>query len=114
MSQLLSLKLNKSAGYDEISFNVIKNCFDEPCDPLKHIFNLSFEKAIFPDYMKIPKVTVVFKGGGSANFSNCRPISVLPCFSKTLGWLMFNFNSNFLENENLFQKTGLPFFSGNH
>ena len=47
MSQLLSLKLNKSAGYDEISFNVIKNCFDEPRDPLKHIFNLSFEKAGF-------------------------------------------------------------------
>ena len=61
------LKLNKSAGYDEISFNVIKNCFGELCDPLKYIFNLSFEKSIFPDRMKIAKVTSVFKGGDSAD-----------------------------------------------
>ena len=29
------LKVNKSAGYDEISFNFIKNCFGELYDPLK-------------------------------------------------------------------------------
>ena len=27
-----SLEINKSAGYDEISFNVIRNCFGELCD----------------------------------------------------------------------------------
>ena len=42
-----SLKINKSVGYDEISFNVIKNCFGELCDPLKYILNLSFEKVFF-------------------------------------------------------------------
>ena len=57
------LKINKSAGCDEISFNVIRNCFGELCDPLKYIFNLSFEKGIFPaDRMKIAKVTPVFTG----------------------------------------------------
>ena len=61
-----SLKINKSAGYDEISFN------------------LSFEKGIFPDRMKIAKVTPVFKGNDSADLSNYHPISVLPCFSKIL------------------------------
>ena len=65
-----SLKINKSAGYDEISFNVIKNCFGELCDPLTYIFNLSFEKGIFPDRMKIAKVTPVFKGGDNADLSN--------------------------------------------
>ena len=29
------LKIDKISGYDEISFNVIKNCFRELCDPLK-------------------------------------------------------------------------------
>ena len=61
------LKINESSGYDEISFNVIKNCFGEFCDPLKYIFNLSFEKGIFPDHVKIAKVTPVFKGGESAD-----------------------------------------------
>ena len=51
-----SLKINKSAGCDEISLNVIRNCFGELCDPLKYIFNLSFKKGIFPDSMKIAKV----------------------------------------------------------
>ena len=40
------------------------------------------KKGIFPDRMKIGKVTPVFKGGNSADLSNYRPISVLPCFSK--------------------------------
>ena len=84
------LKINKSAGYDEISFNVIKNYFSKLCDPFKYIFNLSFEKGIFPDRMKIAKVTPVFKGGNSAGLSNYRPISVLPCFSKILERLMYN------------------------
>ena len=34
-----SLKLNKSAGYDEISFNVIKTCFGSLHKPLLYIFN---------------------------------------------------------------------------
>ena len=38
-----SLKLNISPGYDEISFNVVKKCFSELCEPLKHVFNLSIE-----------------------------------------------------------------------
>ena len=68
--RLFSVKINKSAGYDKISFNVIKNCFGEFCDPRKYIFNLLFEKGIFADYMKIAKVTPVFKEGGSADLSN--------------------------------------------
>ena len=78
----------KSAGYDELSFNVINNCFGELCDPLKYIFNLSFEKGISPDYMKISKVVPVFKGGDSGDLSNYQPISVLPYFSKFLERLM--------------------------
>ena len=40
--------------------------------------------------MKIVKVTPVFKGGDSADYSNYRPISVLPCFSTILERLMYN------------------------
>ena len=31
-----SLKINKNPGYDEINFNVIKNCFGKLSEPLKH------------------------------------------------------------------------------
>ena len=79
-----SLKTNKSTGYDDISYNVVKNCFGELCDPLLHIFNLSSSSGIFPDNLKIGKVTPIYKAGDSSDLGNYRPISVLPCFSKIL------------------------------
>ena len=39
-------KAFKSAGYGNISYNVVKNCFGELCDPL---FNLSSSSEICPD-----------------------------------------------------------------
>ena len=79
-----SLKINKSPGLDEICFNVVKKCSGELYDPLKFIFELSLEKRIFPDDLKIAKVTPVFKGGDCSKLRNYRSISVLPCFSKIL------------------------------
>ena len=43
-----SLKLYKSPWYDKISFNVVRKCFSELCQPLKHVFNLSIETGMFP------------------------------------------------------------------
>ena len=79
-----SLKINKSPGYDDISFNVLKKCFSSLCEPLKYLFNLSIEKGIFPDDLKIAKVTPIYKTDDKSNLSNYRPISVLSCFSKIL------------------------------
>ena len=36
------------------------------------------------EYLKIAKVTPVYKSGGSSSLRNYRPFSVLPCFSKML------------------------------
>ena len=36
---LFFLKTNINSGYDEIGSNVIKNCFNELNDPLKHLKN---------------------------------------------------------------------------
>ena len=77
-----SLKTNKSPGYDEISFNIIKNCFGVLYKPLLYIFNLSIEKGIFPNDLKIARVTPIFKADSEEVLANYRPISVLPCFSK--------------------------------
>ena len=100
-----SLKINKSPGYDEISFNVIKKRFGEPYDPLKFIFELSLEKGIFPDDLKIARVTPIFKGGNLSNLGHYRPISVLPCFSKIPEPIMHNrIYKYLLENNILYSK----------
>ena len=84
------LKTNKSPGYGDISYNVVKNDFRELYDPLLHIFNLSSSSRIFWDSLKIGKVTTIYKAGDSSDLSNYRPISVLPCFSKILKRIIYN------------------------
>ena len=85
-----SLKINKSPGYDDISFNVVKKCFSSLCEPLKYLFNLSIEKGILPDDLKIAKVTPIYKAEDKSDLSYYRPISVLSCFSKILERIMYN------------------------
>ena len=60
-------------------FSVVKKCFGELSDPLKFIFDLSLEKRIFPDDLKITRFNPVFIGRGCSKLGNCRPISVLLC-----------------------------------
>ena len=50
------------------------------------------------------------------DFQNSPPFKKAECFYVTVGesfrpFQYFNFEANFLENENLYQKTGVPFFS---
>ena len=85
-----SLQSNKSPGYDNIRYNVIKKCFDSLCEPVKHLLKLSIEKGVFPDDLKIVLVTPIYKGKDSSHVSNYRPIPVLPCFSKILEGKMYN------------------------
>ena len=76
-----SLKPNKSSGYYDMSADVIKRVYDEIFVILKHIFNISFAKGVFPDKLKIARVTPTFKKGNTL-VTNYRPILVLSCFSK--------------------------------
>ena len=65
-----SLKINKSASYDEISFNIFKKCVSLLCEPLQYLFNVSIEKRIFPDDLKVAKVTPIYKADDKSNLSN--------------------------------------------
>ena len=71
------------------------------------LFDSSLSLGIFPDSMKIVKVTQVFKAGKKELVLNYRPISVLPCFSKILEKIMYNRVYKYLtENNLLFQQFG--------
>jgi len=49
---------------------------------LSALINKSFECGIVPDQLKIARVCPIFKSGDQTDFTNYRPISVLPAFSK--------------------------------
>ena len=62
------------------------------------------------------KLEKVLLKKGDRNFQNSPPFGRSACFCVTITenferFQYFNFETDFLENENLFQKTGLPFFS---
>ena len=78
-----------SAGWDAISSHIVKKTYDKFILPLTHIMNLSICSGIFPAQMKIARVVPLFKSGDSTLFSNYRPVSVLPLFSKILERLMY-------------------------
>ena len=107
-----SLKINKSPGYDDISFNVVKKCFGVLYKPLLHIFNLSIQTGIFPDELKITSVTPIFKGGENWNLGNYRPIPILPCFSKIFERIMYNRLYKYLTDNNILYKKQFGFQTG--
>ena len=56
-----SLKTNKNPCYDNTHVNIIRNFYNELKHPLMNILNLPLNTGIFPDRMKISKVTPVSK-----------------------------------------------------
>ena len=80
--------------------------------PLTHICNLSFKTGVFPQQMKIANVVPIDKSGDEKMFSNYRPVSVLPVFSKLIERLMYNRLIMFVTNNDLLYKYQFGFQRG--
>ena len=69
-----SVKHNKSAEHDDIDSNVIAKVYDEISYPLFMIFHGSFNEGIFPEQLKVAKVSPILKVGNIEEIENYRPI----------------------------------------
>ena len=91
-----SLKINKAPGFDKIN---------QICSHIKklliRIFGDSIKLGIFPEQLKLAKVTPIFKSGKNELLTNYRPISVLPCFSEILERIMYGRLYEYLTKNNL-------------
>ena len=102
---LRSLMPNKSPAYENISSNVVNETSDIFFTSLKYIFNLSLQQEIFPENLKIAKVSPIYKKDEKFLLTNYRAILVLPCFSKLLEYIMYNRLFKYLsENSILYEK----------
>ena len=75
-------KSKRSTDYSDIHMSLIKKVITQIIKPFSHICNVSFQTGVFPSKMKIAKVVPLFKSGEKNVFTNYRPISLLPQFSK--------------------------------
>ena len=72
----LNIDINKSAGPDEISGIVLKNCAYTLARPLSIPFNLSFSMGTVPPDWKLANVVPVHKKGDKCDVNNYQPISL--------------------------------------
>ena len=76
---------------------MVKSVIRSISAPLCYIINLSLTIGIFPDKLKLARVTPIFKSGDPTVIGNYRPISVLSCFSKLFEKIMYNRTVKFLD-----------------
>ena len=84
-----SLNNKHSFGHDEIPVSILKQTILPIATVLSALVNYSFTSGTFPKELKIAKVCPIYKSGPQDSFSNYRPISILPSFSKIFEKAMY-------------------------
>ena len=77
-----SFSNKKATGCDKIPIKAIKENSSIIAPILVYLINLILTTSIFPDCMKIARVTPVYKKGDKSKCTNYRPISILSAMSK--------------------------------
>ena len=69
--------IKKATGIDKIPAKVLKWAIDLFAPILTKLFNKCIEEGVYPDSLKLARVTPVFKGGNQNETTSYRPISIL-------------------------------------
>ena len=96
-------------GKDGIMSEGLKCISDHIATPLSRLTNLSFSQGVFPNDLKVALVSPLYKAKDPMTFSNYRPISLLPLFSKILEKLMYNRLLSFLNKCKIINKNQFGF-----
>lgn len=109
LTTIESLKSKKSCGYDNFSTELLRAVKLEISPILAALINQSFTSGIFPDKLKIAKVSPIYKKSDSSKIDNYRPISLLPSISKVFEKLIHSQILNYFNENNLFFKSQYGF-----
>lgn len=101
-----------SAGHDNINSHVLKHVLPAIIKPLTQLINLSFQSGEVPNELKIAKVIPLYKAGNEMEFSNYRPVSILPIFSKVFEKIMYFRLEEYLNKNNILSSNQFGFRSG--
>ena len=79
---LLIIKDLDNGKASDIPIKLVKQSASVIAPILRQHYNICMSKGEFPDFLKIGKITPVFKKGDQEKFENYRPVSTLPIFGK--------------------------------
>lgn len=102
-------KNKMSTDFHDINMKIVKKVLHGISKPLTHIFNLSFQTGQFPNTMKIAKVIPLYKTGDKHHFTNYRPVSLLPQFSKILEKIFNDRLEHFIDKHKLITESQYGF-----
>ena len=97
---VMSLTSKSSLGPDGISNKILKKIIPSIIKDLTTCINKSFQEGLFPQVLKVSKITPIFKSGDRSDPNNWRPINNLSPFSKTFEIaFMTQLNEQLIRNE---------------
>ena len=97
----------------DLPVTAVKQCTSILSPVLTLYFNHFMREGIFPDILKIGRITPIYKNKGSKlNFNNWRPISILPIFGKIFEKIIYKRLYSFLTSQNLIYSKQFGFRKG--
>ncbi len=109
---ITSIKPKGSVDYYDISMKLLCRTAGPITAPLRHIYNLSINKGVFPDLMKISKVVLVYKNGPISLVEAYRGVSMIASFSKPLERYIYSSIYDFLDERSFFSSRQFGFRRG--
>ena len=82
------LDSSKGMGWDGVSPRIIKAVARELSGSLSRLYNCCMREGFYPSDFKVARVVPVFKAEDPTQFSNYRPVSVLPVLSQVFERLL--------------------------
>lgn len=106
---ITNLDTTSARGYDKVSTKMIKQLQNKISAPLSNWINEALVNGIFPNSLKIARITPIFKTGQKTCASNYRPISVLPIISKIFERVILRRVFKHLDTNNIINKNQFGF-----
>ena len=85
----------------DLPIRVVKKCAHIIAPVLAQYFNLFMEIGMFPEVLKVGKITPIFKKGNPEDLGNYRPVSTLPLFGKIFEKVIYTRIYDFAISQNL-------------
>ena len=112
ISQIVNKLKNTRSGLHSIPVKIFKHVAKILIPIIKNLITQSFRSGIFPDILKIARITPIHKKGPKTAIENFRPISSLPFLSKIFERCMANRLIEFFDQTKLISEFQFGFQKG--